>query len=76
MTSQMKPFEESMPDAAAATYVLRSCREPICAAITPPRLCVWSAFTHLTDNASSWFGDDFVGGFYFPRIHAVVNVNY
>jgi hypothetical protein len=72
VTSQTKPLEESMPVAAAATYVLRSCREPNCPEIRPPRVCVCSAFTHLSVNAASWFDDVFLGGFYFPRTRAVV----
>jgi hypothetical protein len=63
VTSQTKPLEESMPVAAAVTYVLRSCREPICAAITPPSVCVRSVFTHLLVGAASWFGDFAVSGF-------------
>jgi hypothetical protein len=55
-----------MPVVAAVTYVLRSCREPICAAIMPPRVCVCSGFTDFSVNAASWFGDVAVGGFYFP----------
>jgi hypothetical protein len=66
-TSQTKPLEESMPVAAAATYVLSSCREPICASITPPRVRDCSGFTHFSPNAASWLGDLAVGGFYFPH---------
>jgi hypothetical protein len=55
-----------MPVAAAVMYVLRSCREPICAAMMPPRVCGCSGFTNLSVNAASWFGDVAVGGFYFP----------
>ena len=64
VTNQTKPLEESMPVAAAVTYVLSSCREPICAAITPSRVWDFSGFTHLSVNATSWFGDVPVGGFY------------
>jgi hypothetical protein len=64
-----------MPVAAAVTYVLRSCSEPICAAITPPRVCDCSAFVHLSANAASWFGVLFVGGFYFPTTRAVALFN-
>src|SRR6266478_1861389 len=72
VTSQTKPLEESIPVAAAVTYVLRSCREPNCAAITPPRVCVLSGFTYCSISTASWFGDVAVGGFYFPHTHEVV----
>src|SRR5712672_3471138 len=66
VTSQTKPPVESIPVAAAVTYVLRSCREPICAAITPPKVCVRSGFTHFSFSVASWFGEPAVGGFYVP----------
>jgi hypothetical protein len=74
VTSQTKPLEGSMPVAAAVTYVLRSCREPICAAIMPPRVCVRSGFNDFSVSAASWFHDVSVGGFYFPHTCAVVGV--
>jgi len=72
VTSQTKPPEESIPVAAAITYVLKSCREPICAAITPPKVCVRSGFTHFSFSATSWFSEPAVGGFYVPT-HIVRN---
>jgi hypothetical protein len=53
MTSQTKLLDESRPVAAAVTYVLRSYKEPISAAITPPGVCVRSVFTHLLVSAGS-----------------------
>jgi hypothetical protein len=63
-----------MPVAAAVMYVLRSCREPICAAITPLKVCVRSGFTHFSVNAASWFGDVAIGGFYFPHTSGCIQL--
>jgi hypothetical protein len=63
VTSQMKPLELSMPVAAAVTYVLRACSEPICIAITPSRVSVRAASIHFSFSADSWFlGPRPVGG--------------
>jgi hypothetical protein len=53
VTSQTKPLDESMPVATAATYVWRSYREPIWAAITLPSVCVRYVFTHLSVSDGS-----------------------
>jgi len=55
--SQMKQLKESMLIAVAIIYVLRSCREPICAIITLPSIYVHSVFTHLLVSTASWFSN-------------------
>jgi hypothetical protein len=57
VTSQTKPLEENVPVAAAITYVFEILQGTHLCGNTPPRVCVCSAFTNLSVNATSWFGD-------------------
>jgi hypothetical protein len=79
VTRQTKLLEESMPIATAVTYVLRPCREPIRAAITPPSVCVRSAFTHMSVSTASWFGDSLLTVSscpYYTHSHRVVSLKH